>query len=225
MTGVIYPNKFLAQILLPCQFQIDHKRFHRHSALASLVPVRAIIIVMIQPFVKVLIQLLHVGIDLFSVASTRANVAKRALVGLSLHSPLLLVPESNLAYLEAATTKTKNIITWKDAYPYNRAQYSPLIGGLAKGMAKLFAIVPCSVAGIVQPSISMTAYLIDSVSGARMPLAFSIMNKTHKENLEILFLELPLSNVALGKYLLYFHAENASTKTVSYSQTTLIINP
>lgn len=160
-----------------------------------------------------------------AIASAKTNVTKRALVGLSLHSPLLLVQESNFAYLEPATTKKKDIITWKDAYPYNRAQYSPLIGGLPKGTSKLYAVVPCSVAGIVQPSISMTAYLIDSVSGARMPLAFSIINKTHKENLEILFLELPLSNVAPGKYLLYFHAEDASAKAVSYSQTTLIINP
>lgn len=160
-----------------------------------------------------------------AIASAKTKVVGKVSVGLSLHSPLLLVPESNFAYLEPATTKNKDIMTWKDAYPYNRAQYSPLIGALPKGTLKLYAAVPCSIAGILKPNISMTTYLIDSISGARLPLAFSIINKTHKENMEIQFLELPLSSVAPGKYLLYFHAEDASAKAVSYSQTTLIINP
>jgi len=158
-----------------------------------------------------------------AVASVPANVAKKASAGLSLHSPLLLVPESSFIYLEGMDTKKKGTFSWKEVYPYDRAQYSPIIGDVPKGTAKLFAVAPCSLQGTVQPDISMTATLIDSVSGARIPLPFSVLNKTRKENLEIQFLALPLNGVPPGKYLLYLHAEDAGTKSVSYAQMPLII--
>ncbi|MCX6563838.1 MAG: VWA domain-containing protein [Candidatus Aminicenantes bacterium] len=160
-----------------------------------------------------------------AVASARAAVAQKAFVGLSLHSPLLLVPKSNFAYLETATAKKKEILTWKDAYPYDRAQYSPLIGEAPKGALKIFAVVPCSVTGIAQPNVSMTAYLNDSVSGTSMPLSISVLNKTWKENLEVRLLEFSLNNVPPGKYFLYLLAEDTGTKAVSHTQIALIINP
>jgi VWFA-related protein len=158
-----------------------------------------------------------------AVASARANVAKKAFVGLSLHSPLLLVPESSFAYLEAAAAKKKEATAWNDAYPFDRALYSPLVGEAPKGTPKIFAVVPCSMTGLVQPSITLTAWLVNSVSGERLPLPFSVLNKARKEDVEIQFLELPLTDVPPGKYLLYLHAEDAVSMAVSYAQTTLII--
>ncbi|MCX6577164.1 MAG: hypothetical protein NTV82_12325 [Candidatus Aminicenantes bacterium] len=158
-----------------------------------------------------------------AVASVRAYVVKKAYIGLSLHSPLLLVPESNFAYLEGTGSRRKDGITWKDAYPYDRAQYSPLIGEAAKGTAKLFAVIPCSIAGIALPNITMTAFLINSASGEMIPMTMSVLNKSQKADIEIQFVELSLPTVPPGKYLLYLHAEDAGTKYVSYAQTPLVI--
>jgi hypothetical protein len=77
--------------------------------------------------------------------------------------------------------------------------------------------------GLVQPSITLTAWLINSVSGERLPVLFSVLNKSRKEDVEIQFLELALNDVPPGKYRLYLHAEDAFSMAVSYAQTTLII--
>ena len=158
-----------------------------------------------------------------AVASAQAFVVKKAYIGLSLHSPLLLVPESNFAYLEGIGARRSAGLSWKDAYPYDRAQYSPLIAEAAKRTAKLFAVVPCSVAGVAQPGITLTAFLINSASGEMIPISLSVLNKAQKADLEIQFVEFPLANVPPGKYLLYLHAEDAGTKSVSYAQTPLMI--
>jgi VWFA-related protein len=157
-----------------------------------------------------------------AVASARVNVTPKTLIGLSLHSPLLLAQESNFVYLEA-DAKNKNAIAWKDAYSYDRAQYSPIIGEVPKGTFKIFAITPYSMPGIVQPNITLGAWLINSTSGERIPVPFSVLNNARKEELEIQFLELSLNDIPTGKYLLYFNAEDAGTKAVSYAQTTLVI--
>jgi len=157
-----------------------------------------------------------------AVASARVNVTPKTLIGLSLYSPLLLAQESNFVYLEA-DAKNKNAIAWKDAYSYDRAQYSPIIGEVPKGTFKIFAITPYSMPGIVQPNITLGAWLINSTSGERIPVPFSVLNNARKEELEIQFLELSLNDIPTGKYLLYFNAEDAGTKAVSYAQTTLVI--
>ena len=77
--------------------------------------------------------------------------------------------------------------------------------------------------GIVQPNITLGAWLINSTSGERIPVPFSVLNNARKEELEIQFLELSLNDIPTGKYLLYFNAEDAGTKAVSYAQTTLVI--
>ncbi|MCX6577166.1 MAG: VWA domain-containing protein [Candidatus Aminicenantes bacterium] len=158
-----------------------------------------------------------------ALGSTRVNVARKAFVGLSLHSPLLLIPDGNVAYLEAATGKKKVMTEWNEFYGYNRAQYSPIAGEVPKGTAKLFVAVPCSIVGLVQPEIVMTAYLVNSASGERIPLAGSILDRAQKEGGEAQFLELLLNNLPPGKYTLYLHAEAAGTKYVSYAKTNLTI--
>lgn len=158
-----------------------------------------------------------------AVASERVHIAKKAFTGLSLHSPLLLVPGGNFAYFEGTGVKKKEAISWKDVYPYDRAQYSPIIGEVPQGTLKLYAVVPCSITGIVLPSITLTAVLINSASGEKIPLTISILNKTLKEDIEIQFVEFPLNNIPPGKYLFYLHAEETGMNLVSYAQTSLII--
>jgi VWFA-related protein len=158
-----------------------------------------------------------------AIASARINVPRKGFVGLSLHSPLLLVPESNFAYLEAGTKNKRVKTEWSDYYVYDRANYSPIAGEVPKGADRLFVAVPCSIVGLVQPEIVMTAYLVNSASGERIPVSGSILNRVQKEGVEAQFLELLLNNIPPGKYMLYLHAEAAGTKYVSYAMTNLTI--
>jgi len=158
-----------------------------------------------------------------AVATARVNIAKTAPVGLNLHSLLLLASGSNFAYLEDARTKKEETTSWKEIYLYDRAKYSPVIGEAPKGASKLYAIVPCSVTGMLLPSITLTAYLINSNSGEKIPITLSILNKSRKADVEIQFVEFPLNDIPPGKYLFYLHAEETGTNLVSYAQTPLII--
>jgi hypothetical protein len=158
-----------------------------------------------------------------AVASASAHVTQKPSVGLSLHSPLLLVQTSNFAYLEGMGAKKEEEISWKEVYPYDRAQYSPVIGEAPTGTAKLYGVVPCSFQGIFLPNITLTAYFINSSSGEKIPITLSLLSKSRKADIEIQFIEFPLSNIPPGKYLLYLHAEETGTKFVSYAQIPLII--
>ena len=158
-----------------------------------------------------------------AVASAMANVGARPVSGLSLHSPLLLVQESSFAYLEGVGAKKEEAISWKEIYSYDKSQYSPIIGEAPTGTAKLQALVPCSVKEIFLPNISLTAHLINSASGAKIPVALAVLSKSRKGDVEVQFVEFPLNDIPPGRYSLYFYAEEAGTKFISYSRVPITI--
>jgi VWFA-related protein len=160
-----------------------------------------------------------------AVASALVNVPPKTFIGLSLQSPILLLAESNFAYLESVPAKKAGKSDWKDAYPFDRAKYSPLLGGLPRNTSRIFALLPCSTAGLVQPEIAVTAWLIDAATGDKVPITVRLVDKTERGNAETLFLELGLTDVPEGKYRLYFHAQDATSRSIAFAQTTLIINP
>jgi len=158
-----------------------------------------------------------------AVASAPARVAKPATVGLSLHTPLLLVAGSNFAYLEAAPSKTRSKLGWGECYPFDRARYSPLVAVAPAGTAKIYASLPCSVTGLVAPDITLAVHLVRTTTGESIALPFSVLVKTDLGNTEIRFLEIPLAGIPAGKYRLYIHAEDTASKAVAYAQTSLTL--
>lgn len=168
---------------------------------------------------RIIIRNLDTGDSALAYAQT--NVLPKAGSGLSIYTPLLLAAGSNFVYLDGSAKK--NAAPWMDIYSYDRAHYSPIIGEATKGTAKLFAIVPCSSTGIVKPDVTLTAFLINSVSGERIPMPLVVLDKSQNANVEIQFVEFSAKDVASGKYSLYFYAKEAGTKSVSYAQTFLTI--
>lgn len=160
-----------------------------------------------------------------AVASTRVGVVAKPLTGLSLHSPLLLTAESNFAYLESVAAKKTGRPDWKDAYPYERARYSPLLGGLPRSTRKIYAILPCSAAGLIQPDLAVEAWLIDAQTGEKAPVRTTVMSKTESGSLDILFLEVDLTGAPEGKYRIYFRAGDPASNSLATTQTALVINP
>jgi hypothetical protein len=158
-----------------------------------------------------------------AVATAAESFVGKPAAPLTLYPPLLLVPGSNFVYLEPAGKRKEASTPWKAVYPYDRAQYSPVGGDVSKSEAKIVAVIPCAVSGLVQPSLRLAAYLIDTISGYRRPISFSLLNKQPQDHLEIYYLEAPLENMPPGKYRLYFHAEDEISKSVAYTQTDLRI--
>jgi VWFA-related protein len=160
-----------------------------------------------------------------AVASTRVNVVPKPLTGLGLHSPLLLTAESNFAYLESVAAKKTGRADWKDAYPYERAKYSPLLGALPRETRRIYALLPCSTAGLVQPEIAVAAWLIDAGTGEKLPVSATVVNKTVSGSLDILLLELDLGAAPEGKYRIFFRAEDAGSQSIATTQTALVLIP
>ncbi len=160
-----------------------------------------------------------------AVASTRVSVVPKPLTGLGLHTPLLLTAESNFAYLESVAAKKTGRADWKDAYPYERAKYSPLLGALPGVTRRIYALLPCSAAGLVQPEIAVAAWLINAGTGEKVPVKTSLLNKTESGSLDILFLELDLGAAPEGKYRIFFRAEDAASRSIATTQTALVIIP
>jgi VWFA-related protein len=160
-----------------------------------------------------------------AVASTRVSVVPKPLTGLGLHTPLLLTAESNFAYLESVAAKKTGRADWKDAYPYERARYSPLLCALPRTAGRIYALLPCSTAGLVQPEIAVAAWLIDAGTGEKVPVKTSVLNKTESGSLDILFLELDLLGAPEGRYRIFFRVEDAASKSIATTQTALVINP
>jgi VWFA-related protein len=139
---------------------------------------------------------------------------------LTLLSPLLLAAGSNFAYLDGQTKK--NSAPWMDFYVYDRAKYSPIAGETVIGTKAIYALLPFSLAAAAPAEISISASLIDTASGANLPIPSMVLNKTRKGNIELQLAELTIDGIAAGKYILYVRAEEAGTKAVAYAQVTLI---
>jgi VWFA-related protein len=157
-----------------------------------------------------------------AVAYGRASIPAKSAKALSLYSPFLLIQGSNFTYLEGVAKK-KDTAIWKSIYPYDRARYSPLMGGLARGTSQFYAVAPCLIAGIGKPNITYTAALINKALGEKTFLPVSTMEKSRRGNVEISFLELSLNSAAPGEYIFYIFAEDTAARASSYAQTILII--
>ena len=157
-----------------------------------------------------------------AVAYGRATIPAKSAKAISLNSPFFLVPGSNFAYLEGPRKK-KDAEAWKAVYAYDRARYSPLMGGLARGTTHFYAVAPCVISGLGKPNITYTAALINRTLGEKTFLPVSIMEKNQRGNVETSFLEFSLNKMAPGEYIFYIFAEDTAARASSYAQTTLII--
>ena len=162
---------------------------------------------------RIVVRNLETGAS--AVASALAAVAAPPPASLSLQAPLLLVQENSPVSLEAGGKGESSLLFWRNLYSFDRANYAPLIGGLSKGVPKIFVIAPCLISKPDQPAIAMSAFLINAETGERMSVAFSLVFRERWENFEILFLEFPADGLPPGRYLLYLHAGDAASPSVS----------
>jgi len=166
--------------------------------------------------------------DLVTGDSARASVPifvkNKPPAGLDLASPLLLLPRGHFSYIESEAAR-KAPFALSDVYPYQRALYSPLVGDVPAGTSTIYALLPATAVGLVQPAISIAGSLIEAASGKKTPLHSATLVRTTRGNLEIEFLEISLEGIPPGRYLLYLYAEDSISKSVAFTRTELVISP
>jgi hypothetical protein len=162
-----------------------------------------------------------------ALASTRAVLAEPLESGLRLYPPLLLIPDKEAFYIKAAKAQEKETgnkpLSLINLYPFLSNKHSPLVCDLDQGTSKLLAIVRCSVIGIQNADIELSAHLIQHSSGEKSPLPFSILAAEDREETSLLLLELDLPGLQPGSCTLEISAEEAASGSKSQTARTFSI--
>jgi len=158
-----------------------------------------------------------------AVGSAAVREVGPAAAGLVLHSPLLLIPGGRTAYLETSGAKKAGSPGWQDIYAFDRTQYGPLVGSVPRETPGIRAVVPYSIAGLADPRVILSAYLIDAGSGKRLPGSFYLQSRSRLGTSETQLLEFSLGQVPPGIYHLYIHAEDGSSRARTHTRMRLVV--
>jgi VWFA-related protein len=153
-----------------------------------------------------------------AVASTLVTVPAPP-SGLGLLAPLLIAPETSSVSIEAEGKGGSSLEAWKGLYPFDRAHYAPVLGGLPRGIAKIFVVAPCRIESPDRPPLAVSAFLINAETGERIVVPFNLVFRERRTDFEVLFLEFPAETLAPGRYLLYLHAGDPAAPSLTRSQT------
>jgi len=156
-----------------------------------------------------------------AMAYARVNVPAKVDAGWSVYSPLLLISKNNFIYRDLGTKK--DTAPWMDCYSYDRSLYAPLIGELPQGTSKIYAVIPASLSGTSTAPPAFSAILVESSTGKQTRILLSVLNQSRKNGIEIHLAEITTEAVPVGKYLLYFYAEDSAAKPLGHAQTSLTI--
>ena len=149
-------------------------------------------------------------------ASTSVDIPEPIESGITLHPPLLIIPEKKSYYLNLIKVKEKKkkkeeTLSLADIYPFLSNEHSPLVGDLEQGTPKLLAVVRSSVVDIQDPDIELTAFLFDYELTEKTPLPFTILASEEQRGTDVLLFELQLPEMKPGQYFIKITAEERKT--------------
>ena len=142
---------------------------------------------------------------------------------LAAFSPLLLARGGGIFLIEGQTRKGEVAGQWRSIYPMESSLFSPLLGDEAVRTPLVIILLPCRVRDAIPAILAASVNLIDSRSGASVPLQVSSVGSTRAANIQILELELPLGTVPPGRYFLYAHIVDTFSKEETNARTLLIV--
>jgi len=158
-----------------------------------------------------------------AVARSSVEVCSLPESGVFLYPPLLLEPGKEAFYIHTQKKekdeKTEQSLSIRDVYPFLASSVSPVIGRIAKGTSKLFAVVANSVRGIENPDIRLTAEIINLSTKELILLNSQIISVENKETADILLLKLELPELDSGEYFIEFTALEKKTGKTSRQKT------
>jgi VWFA-related protein len=158
-----------------------------------------------------------------AVASAKRTVGTTLPAGLELHTPLLLAEATGSAFIEAGSGKTRGRLSWTEAYPFDRLKFTPVVGEVSKSLDSFKVVLPYSFRGAGQPDFGLSGSLINAATGVRMPVSLSLLEMNQNGSVGVLNLEVPMSGLSPGRYILYIHAEDKVSKAMAHVQTTFVV--
>jgi hypothetical protein len=163
-----------------------------------------------------------------AVASARIFIAPPQTSGIRLHSLLLLSPAVEATYLEGWVNPAKgspvnNLSSWTSLYSFKRSQFTPVLGPVPRDTGSVYGALPCTVLGIEQPLVALRASLVNVATAEKFSAPITLHDRINLDGTFIQALEIALSGVPPGSYVLYVYAEETTTKALSFTTATLTL--
>jgi VWFA-related protein len=158
---------------------------------------------------RVIVRNLETGMT--ALASAMVDVPGDEPAGPALRAPLLLLRDLPPVYVSTEPAPQRDAPAWKELYLFDQARFAPVIGQLAPGVSRIYAVVPYFFPGPGGGEPSWTARLLRAGSGERVPLVVSPLTSFENGGLRVQFLELSLDGLLPGDYELYFRAEDGAS--------------
>ena len=137
---------------------------------------------------------------------------------LKIYPPLLLIPGQETQYLHVfdpekdAALKSFSLL---QVFPFQSKEYIPLVGELQQGIPSLYAALRCVWKGTQEPELRISAWLEHEEVAEKIPLTFHILSSQQREEADVLFLDIEVSELQPGLYVLHLLAEDAVTGSSS----------
>jgi len=136
--------------------------------------------------------------------------------GLLLFPPLLLAPGKAGLFVRGYVPETMSTdFPLLDCFPFNPAQYFPILGAIPEDMQSILAVIHCSVRNLTNPRVRFTAHLVEKSSGESIPLAVSVLSGKKEGEMGTILAKLKLPDIIPGEYVLVISAEDTSSQARS----------
>lgn len=170
---------------------------------------------------RIVLRDLDTGRSAIAAASAYAGPSSRQ--ALSVFSPLLLVEGGGVFYLEGVVKEAAESPAWRELYSYDRASFSPAIGGKVAGAGKVRVILPYSAPGLSVSDLTFQANLVDSSTGESLAVPLDLRETASRGTVEAQTFDISLADVPNGRYTVYIHVGNKVTGQVASARALLTI--
>ncbi len=154
-----------------------------------------------------------------AVATSAFVIAERPERGIQLFTPLLLSSEKGAFYLGGSLPKKKDgkveFLSLADYFHFNPDQCSPYLDDILSGDSDIQAIVGYTTVDVLIPEVEISAYLVEKSSGQSVPLSLSILAEREEKDLMMSFINIEISVLPPGEYILKFVAEERTSRSSS----------
>jgi VWFA-related protein len=174
---------------------------------------------------RMIVRSLETGAAAVATASAFIPQRTTRVESLRLLTPLLLTEPGGAVYLEARSklyaTGGASTGVAVSPYPFDAGIFTPLFGPIPAGRPSIRAVLPCLVSGIPVPDIAIRAALIDGATGARTNLPILPLESRSDGDVVYFPLVLDTGDLRPGSYVLYFYAEAAEARALSFATASL----
>jgi len=147
-----------------------------------------------------------------AVGSTSVLIPESEDSQIRLYPPLLFALKENPYYLPSQSAA--------DVFFFDVKQYRPVIEGWNQQDSKLFAVVRCTIPGLQNPKVQLSASLIHLSSGRRFPLSVNIHKQFWQKNALVFFIEFQTTELPNERYALHIFADQMELGSKSHTTVT-----